>query len=103
MDQTRTPPAQFRKVLRLFGLFGHPIRVVMFQRLARTPMSAGELARTLPISRTAVVQHLKLMEAAGLVDATSEVRRQVYRTKGKGLIPLENWIATHRASGKDVS
>jgi predicted transcriptional regulator len=96
MASTRIPAAQFRKVLRLFGLFGHPIRVVIFQRLARAPMSAGDLARTLPISRTAVVQHLKLMEAVGLVDATPEARRKVYRTRRNGLIPLENWIAQHR-------
>ena|SRR5689334_25273100 len=81
----------FRSILRLFALFGHPIRVVIFQRLARVPMTAGELADGLPISRTAVVQHLKLLEAARLVDASPDGRKRIYRIRPKGLVPLEQW------------
>jgi DNA-binding transcriptional ArsR family regulator len=76
----------------LFALFGHPVRVVIFQRLARVPMTAGELAQSLPISRTAVVQHLKLLQAAGLVDASPDGRRRIYRTHPKGLVPLNRWV-----------
>jgi DNA-binding transcriptional ArsR family regulator len=77
MPRSRAHAAQFRQTLALFAIFGHPIRVVMFQRLAKTPMTAGELARTLPVSRTAVVQHLKRMEA-------------------QGLAPLRQWLEKHR-------
>ena len=68
MAKSHAHAAQLRQVLRLFSLFGRPIRVIIFQRLACAPGTAGELARALPISRTAVVQHLKLLEAARLVD-----------------------------------
>jgi DNA-binding transcriptional ArsR family regulator len=78
--------------LRVFALFGHPIRVVIFQRLARAPMTAGELARGLPISRTAIVQHLKLLETARLVVASFEGRRRVYRVEPSGLAPLGQWL-----------
>jgi len=88
--------AQTRQVLGLFALFGHPIRVIIFQRLARAPGTAGELARHLPISRTAVVQHLKLFEADGLVDASFQGRRRVYRVRPEGLAPLARWIAEHQ-------
>jgi len=81
----------------LFALFGHPIRVVIFQRIARVPSTAGELERTLPITRTAIVQHLRLMEAAGLARATSEGRRRVYRVDPEGLAPLAQWIANYQA------
>jgi DNA-binding transcriptional ArsR family regulator len=55
-------------------------------------MTAGELAYSLPISRTAVVHHLKLLEAARLVDASPDGRKRIYRIRPKGLVPLEQWV-----------
>src|ERR1700729_4037099 len=95
MAKSRAHSAGFRGVLRLFGLFGHPLRVVIFQRLARVPMSAGELARSMPVTRTAIVQHLKLMEAAGLVAASSQGRKRIYRVTPTGLAPLLQWLEQH--------
>jgi DNA-binding transcriptional ArsR family regulator len=92
MAQSHAHSASLRAVLRVFALFGHPIRVVIFQRLARAPMTAGELARGLPISRTAIVQHLKLLETARLVVASFEGRRRVYRVEPSGLAPLGQWL-----------
>jgi DNA-binding transcriptional ArsR family regulator len=86
---------ELREVLRVFALFGHPLRVVIFQRLARTPMNAGELARGLPVSRTAIVQHLKLLETARLVDASFDGRRRIYRVDLRGLAPLERWLTRY--------
>jgi DNA-binding transcriptional ArsR family regulator len=96
MAKSHSHAATLRAVLRVFGLFGHPTRVVIFQRLARVPMSAGELAKELPVSRTAVVQHLKLLEADGLVAASSLGRRRIYRIELAGLAPLEAWLLRHR-------
>ena len=95
MAKSHAHAAQLRQVLRLFALFGLPIRVVIFQRLARAPGTAGELARTLPISRTAIVQHLKLLEAAGLVDASAQGRRRVYGVRPEGLAPLARWVTQY--------
>jgi DNA-binding transcriptional ArsR family regulator len=92
MATSHAHAAQLRQVLRLFSLFGRPIRVIIFQRLERTPGTAGELARGLPISRTAVVQHLKLLEAARLVDASFQGKRRVYRVRREGLEPLVRWL-----------
>jgi len=93
MAKSHAHAAQLRQVLRLFSLFGCPLRVIIFQRLARTPGTAGELARTLPISRTAVVQHLKLLEAARLIDASYQGKRRVYYARIDGLKPLVRWLA----------
>jgi predicted transcriptional regulator len=89
--------AGFRRVQRLFALFGHATRLVVFQRLARRPSTAGELARNLPVSRTAIVQHLKQLEAEGLVGATTHGRRRVYHCRPEGLAPLADWLAKHAA------
>ncbi|HEY2835079.1 MAG TPA: metalloregulator ArsR/SmtB family transcription factor [Rhizomicrobium sp.] len=96
MPKPRSHAAQFRQTLALFAIFGHSIRVVMFQRLARTPMTAGDLAKTLPVSRTAVVQHLKRMEAAGLVAPVQSGKRRLYRIEPTGLEPLAQWLGNHR-------
>ena len=102
MPKSRSHAVHFRQTLALFAIFGHPIRVVMFQRLAKTPMTAGELAQTLPVSRTAVVQHLKRMEAARLVAAEAQGKRRFYRIAAQGLVPLQQWLEKyqHRPSTK---
>ncbi len=81
--------------LPLFRIFGVPLRVVIFQRLARRPSTASELAHALPITRTAVVQHLTVLRRHGLVDAAVDGRRRVYRTMPSGLSPLRDWLSRH--------
>jgi DNA-binding transcriptional ArsR family regulator len=98
MAKSHANAAQLRQVLRLFALFGHPIRVIVFQRVARTPQTAGQLAAGLPVSRTAIVQHLKLLESAKLVVAVPEGRRRVYRIRSDGLAPLAKWLDAHSRS-----
>jgi DNA-binding transcriptional ArsR family regulator len=81
----------------LFRLFGVPQRVVIFQRLARCPQTASELAKELPISRSAVVQHLTALREHGLVEPRSEGRKRVYRTTPVALAPLAEWLTRHGA------
>ncbi|MGZ3376514.1 MAG: ArsR/SmtB family transcription factor [Phenylobacterium sp.] len=95
MAKARTHAAAHRAVLKVFELFGQPIRVTIFQRLANEPMTAGDLAKGLPITRPAVVQHLKRLEAAHLVEASTEGRRRVYRIRSAGLAPLDRWVQRH--------
>jgi DNA-binding transcriptional ArsR family regulator len=95
MAKSHAYTAEFRAALRVFALFGHPLRVVIFQRLTRSPMTAGDLAQTLPVSRTAVVQHLKRLEAAQLVEASPEGRRRMYQIDHRGLAPLARWLKRH--------
>ena len=92
MAKSHAHAADLRATLRVFALFGHPLRVVILQRLARSSMSAGELAKTLPVSRTAVVQHLKRLEAAQLVRSSAQGRRRAYQIDRRGLVPLTRWL-----------
>ena len=95
MARSHANAARLRRELKLFALFGHPIRVIIYQRLARAPQAAGELAAGLPVSRTAVVQHLKLLESAKLVAAAAEGRKRIYRIRRAGLAPLAKWLERH--------
>jgi DNA-binding transcriptional ArsR family regulator len=78
----------------LLRLLGDPIRLIVFDRLARKPQTAGELAKQMPVTRTAIVQHLTKLKAAGLVAATADGRRRIYRAAPAGLTPLRDWLKT---------
>ena len=103
MPKSHASAVTLRRVLRIFGLFGHPIRVIIFQRLARMPMTAGELARGLPITRSAIVQHLKLLESSRLVEASADGRRRVYHIAPAGLKPLDEWLKQHAATRNRIA
>src|SRR6266511_3038850 len=52
---------------RLFQALADPTRRAMVERLSRGPASVSELAQPLAMSLPAVVQHLQVLEASGLV------------------------------------
>lgn len=64
---------------------GDPTRRAIFERVAERPMSVGELALGLPISRPAVSQHLRVLKAARLVTERAEGTRRIYRLDPHGL------------------
>ena len=61
------------------GVLGDPTRRAIFELLARRPCSVGELAEHLPITPQAVSQHLRVLRDGGLVVATPEGTRRIYR------------------------
>lgn len=85
----------WRPIDRLFDIFGNATRRVIFERLARQPQSATELARGLTVTRTAIVQHLRAMEALGVLRAESQGRLRIYRVEISGLDPLLDWLSQH--------
>ena len=85
----------------IFKALGVPLRLVVFQRVARRPSTASELAKELPIGRAAVVQHLTALRNLGLVDASTEGRSRIYRSTPTGLQPLAEWLQRHGGSGKN--
>lgn len=67
---------------------GDPTRKAIFERLVDRPCAVVDLARTLPVSRPAVSQHLKVLKEAGLVTAEPVGTRRVYRVDPEGLAAL---------------
>jgi DNA-binding transcriptional ArsR family regulator len=67
---------------------GDPTRRAIFERLVLGPSAVGEIADTLPVSRPAVSQHLKVLKAAGLVTDRAEGTRRVYAVSSAGLAKL---------------
>jgi DNA-binding transcriptional ArsR family regulator len=72
-------------VLDGWAALGDPTRRTIFARLAAAPHAVGELADTLPVSRPAVSQHLKILKGAGLVVDERAGSRRIYRVNQDGL------------------
>src|SRR5450631_2143298 len=68
-----------------WAALGDPTRRTIFARLAAAPSAVGELANTLPVSRPAVSQHLKILKTAGLVIDDRAGARRIYRVNQSGL------------------
>lgn len=64
----------------------------IYEELTAAPRTVGELARDRPISRPAVSQHLKVLEAAGLVSVTPQGTARVYAVVPAGLAPLRAYV-----------
>ena len=78
-----------------FAALADPTRRAVFERVAARPASVGELAQGLPVSRPAVSQHLKVLEAAGLVRKTAAGTRRIYRLDPRGIGAMRDWLDAH--------
>jgi DNA-binding transcriptional ArsR family regulator len=74
------------------GLLGDPTRRAIFELLARRPSTVGELAQQLPITRSAVSQHLRVLKDGGLVVSRAEGTRRIYRLNPDGVTALRAYL-----------
>jgi DNA-binding transcriptional ArsR family regulator len=82
---------------RLFHALADPARRAMVERLSRGPMSVSELARPLPMSLPAAMQHLQVLEEAGLVRSQKIGRVRTCAMQPGALSRAEHWIDACRA------
>jgi DNA-binding transcriptional ArsR family regulator len=71
---------------------GDRTRRAIFERLRSGPLSVGELAVELPVSRPAVSQHLRVLKEAGLVAERRNGTRRIYRVDPDGLGELRDYF-----------
>ena len=81
----------------VFRALADPGRRVMVERLSRGPATVSELGKPLEMSLAAVLQHVQVLEASGLVRS-----RKVGRTRTCSIDPavlrsVEAWISQRRA------
>jgi DNA-binding transcriptional ArsR family regulator len=74
------------------SILGDPTRQAIFELLARRPCSVGEIAEQLPITRQAVSQHLRVLKEGGLVVATPDGTRRIYRLNPDGVAALHAYF-----------
>ncbi|HYI47069.1 MAG TPA: metalloregulator ArsR/SmtB family transcription factor [Allosphingosinicella sp.] len=80
-----------------FQALADPTRRGMLARLSRAPASVSELAAPYRMSLPAVMQHLQMLEASGLVRSEKKGRVRTCRLEPNALGVAESWIAEQRA------
>lgn len=80
-----------------FQALADPTRRGMLARLSLAPATVSELAAPYRMSLPAVMQHLQMLEASGLVRSEKMGRVRTCRIEPKALATAETWIAEQRA------
>jgi DNA-binding transcriptional ArsR family regulator len=81
---------------RVFHALADPGRRLMLDRLSQGPASVSELGRPLSISLAAVVQHVQVLEASGLVRSQKVGRTRTCTLNPATLRSAERWISDRR-------
>ena len=83
---------------QVFHALADPTRRGMVERLVRGPASVSELSRPLEMSLPAVLQHLQVLEASGLVRSEKAGRVRTCRIEPDALRAAEAWVTGQRTA-----
>ena len=78
-----------------WGALADGTRLAIVTSLAERPQAVGQLAAGLPVSRSAVSQHLKILKDAGLVQDEAAGTRRIYRLNPVALAALRDQLDTY--------
>jgi len=85
----------------LFHALADPARRAIVERLSRGPAPVSELARPLPMSLPSVMQHLDVLQAAGLVRSQKVGRVRTCAIEPQALSQAEHWFNARRSEWED--
>jgi DNA-binding transcriptional ArsR family regulator len=71
---------------------GDPTRRTIFEMIAEHPRSVAEITRVVPVSQSAVSQHLRVLRGARLVRAEPKGASNVYHIDPHGLGQMRAWL-----------
>jgi DNA-binding transcriptional ArsR family regulator len=75
-----------------FAALSDPTRRKIIELLAGAgELPAAEIAAHFPISAPAISQHLKVLQAAGLVTVEKRAQQRIYRINPGAMLELEDW------------
>src|SRR5437763_9913679 len=80
----------------VFRALGDRTRRALVERLVRGPASVSELAAPLTMSLAAVVQHLQVLEAAGVIRSEKVGRVRTCQVEPAALRAAEGWLGRQR-------
>jgi ArsR family transcriptional regulator len=83
------------RAARTLRVLAHPIRLKMVELLLERPVAVGELAERIDLAPAAVSQHLNLMRARGVVDASRHGRQVFYEVVSPQALALMNCLKTN--------
>jgi DNA-binding transcriptional ArsR family regulator len=82
---------------RVFQALADPGRRLMIDRLSQGPASVSELGKPLTMSLAAVLQHVQVLEASGLVRSQKIGRTRTCSINAAALRSAESWISDRRS------
>ena len=81
----------------LFHALGDPTRRRMVEMLSERPHSVSGLAEPFGVTVTAIAQHLRILEEAGLVRTEKLGRVRSCQIEQKGLASIQTWLGDRRS------
>ena len=81
---------------RLFQALADPTRRAVVERLGSGPAATSELARPFAMALPSFLQHLDVLEKAGVVTSLKVGRVRTFRLTPQPLQAAEGWMATQR-------
>jgi DNA-binding transcriptional ArsR family regulator len=81
---------------RTFQALADKSRRAMVERLTSGPASVSELAQPLAMTLAAVVQHVQVLEACGVVKTEKVGRVRICRIEPAAMTAAEQWITDRR-------
>jgi DNA-binding transcriptional ArsR family regulator len=82
----------------VFQALSDPTRRAMLEQLSLGPASVSQLAAPLDMSLPAVVQHLQVLEASGLVRSQKVGRVRTCELERRALETAERWLGERRST-----
>jgi DNA-binding transcriptional ArsR family regulator len=79
-----------------FAIIAEPNRRAILSLLVSSEQSVQEIERRLHMSQPTVSKHLRVLREAGLVEATVDAQRRVYRVNPEPLQEVDAWLAPFR-------
>ncbi|MBN9420803.1 transcriptional regulator [bacterium SCN 62-11] len=79
-----------------FEILAEPNRRAILKLLVSSQQSVGDIERQLGMSQPKVSKHLRVLREAGLVEATVDAQRRLYRLNPEPLQEIDAWLAPFR-------
>src|SRR6478672_6543488 len=80
----------------VFEIIAEPNRRAILSLLASSEQSVGEIERQLQMTQPTVSKHLRVLRDAGVVEATVDAQRRLYRLNPESLLEVDEWLAPFR-------
>jgi DNA-binding transcriptional ArsR family regulator len=80
----------------VFGALADPTRRRIVERLARKPLSVGEIASEFPLTQPAISKHIRVLEDSGLLQRRIQGRVHYCTLSPKAMQEMLNWIERQR-------
>jgi DNA-binding transcriptional ArsR family regulator len=86
----------YKRLGDVFGALADPTRRRMIERLARRPMTIGEMSEGFSISQPGISKHVKVLERAGLLKREIVGREHRCRIAPQAMEAASSWLDHQR-------